>query len=99
MTVGEKEKGFQSFPYSHAGRFGDDNKVANPEEMIGAAHAGCYSMFLSALISKEGLSPDSVRKQPAGQFVIVESQTHMCCKLLLCLGMVLVVDPSGSRSN
>jgi len=29
----------------------------NPEELIGAAHAGCFSMFLSAILSKAGQVP------------------------------------------
>src|SRR5690606_5023024 len=32
----------------------------NPEELIGAAHAGCFSMFLASLMSKEGTPPNSV---------------------------------------
>src|SRR6056297_2710627 len=48
-----------SGPYTFASRF-EEGKGTNPEELIGAAHAGCYSMFLSALISGEDLTPDSV---------------------------------------
>lgn len=48
-----------SGPYTFASRF-EEGKGTNPEELIGAAHAGCYSMFLSALISEENLTPDSV---------------------------------------
>ncbi len=48
-----------SGPFTFASRFEDGNGT-NPEELIGAAHAGCYSMFLSALISKEDLVPQSV---------------------------------------
>ena len=32
----------------------------NPEELVGAAHAGCFSMFLSSLIGKAGFTPTSV---------------------------------------
>lgn len=45
--------------YTFASRF-ETGEGTNPEELVGAAHAGCYSMFLSALLSKEGLTPDSV---------------------------------------
>ena len=48
-----------SGPYTFASRF-EEGKGTNPEELIGAAHAGCYSMFLSALISGEGLTPEFV---------------------------------------
>ncbi len=43
-------------PYSYATRFGDE-VGANPEELIGAAHAGCYSMYLSSLLTKAGHPP------------------------------------------
>ncbi len=46
-------------PYTFKSRF-EEGDGTNPEELIGAAHAGCYSMFLSALISGENLSPESV---------------------------------------
>jgi osmotically inducible protein OsmC len=47
-------------PYTFASRFEEDKRATNPEEMIGAAHAGCYSMFLSALLSGEGFNPTSI---------------------------------------
>lgn len=45
--------------YTWASRFADA-KGTNPEELIGAAHAGCYSMFLSALLTKNGTPPDHI---------------------------------------
>jgi lipoyl-dependent peroxiredoxin len=57
-------KGTMSFTgysgaYNFASRF-EDGTETNPEELIGAAHAGCYSMFLSALISGADLTPTSI---------------------------------------
>ena len=46
-------------PYSFASRF-EEGKGTNPEELIGAAHAGCFSMALSAALSKAGLSPKRI---------------------------------------
>ena len=48
-----------SGPFTFRSRF-EEGDGTNPEELIGAAHSGCYSMFLSALISGEGLTPESV---------------------------------------
>nr|NQU92674.1 OsmC family peroxiredoxin [Bacteroidota bacterium] len=48
-----------SGPFSFVSRF-EEGDGTNPEELVGAAHAGCYSMFLAALISGEGLTPKSV---------------------------------------
>lgn len=47
-------------PYTHASRF-EDGEGTNPEELIGAAHAGCYSMFLSALLSADGHEPAEIQ--------------------------------------
>jgi osmotically inducible protein OsmC len=47
-------------PYSFASRF-EDGDGTNPEELIAAAHAGCFSMQLAALLSQAGHEPDSVR--------------------------------------
>ncbi len=57
-------KGTMSFtgysgPFTFATRF-EDAKGTNPEELVGAAQSGCYSMFLSALLSGEGLNPESI---------------------------------------
>lgn len=46
-------------PFTFASRF-EDAEGTNPEELVGAAHAGCYSMFLSALLSNNELTPESV---------------------------------------
>lgn len=45
--------------YSFKSRF-EEGKGTNPEELIGAAHAGCYSMALSADLAEAGYSPESV---------------------------------------
>jgi osmotically inducible protein OsmC len=49
-----------SGPFTFVSRF-EEGKGTNPEELVGAAQAGCFSMFLSALISGEGLTPESVK--------------------------------------
>ncbi len=46
--------------YSAGSRF-EEAKGTNPEELIAAAHAGCFSMALSAQLSKAGHEPQSVR--------------------------------------
>lgn len=56
MKVGN---GAYEGPYTYASRFETGNGT-NPEELIGAAHAGCYSMFLSALLTKAGFTPTSI---------------------------------------
>ena len=46
-------------PYSFKSRFEDGNGT-NPEELIAAAHAGCYSMALSGALGRAGHPPTSV---------------------------------------
>jgi lipoyl-dependent peroxiredoxin len=46
-------------PYTFASRF-EEGKGTNPEELIGAAQAGCFSMFLSALLTKVGYTAESI---------------------------------------
>ncbi|MCP9200376.1 OsmC family protein [Gramella sp. GC03-9] len=45
--------------YSFKTRF-ENGKGTNPEELVGAAHAGCFSMQLSAFLTEEGFEPDSL---------------------------------------
>ena len=45
--------------YTYASRF-EEGPGTNPEELVGAAHAGCFSMFLAALLSKAGHIPTSI---------------------------------------
>ncbi len=46
-------------PYSFSSRF-EDGTGTNPEELIAAAHAGCFSMALSGALTRAGFAPTSV---------------------------------------
>ena len=46
-------------PYSAASRF-EEASGTNPEELIAAAHAGCFSMSLSARLSNNGFTPERI---------------------------------------
>ena len=59
-TISTPQSGlFADQDFSFKTRFGDD-KGTNPEELLAAAHAGCFSMALSAVLGKEGFVPDSI---------------------------------------
>jgi len=47
-------------PYGFKARF-EDGPGTNPEELIGAAHAGCFTMALSGELGKAGLTADSLK--------------------------------------
>ena len=46
-------------PYGFNARF-ENGKGTNPEELIGAAHAGCFSMALSVMLGDAGLAPEKI---------------------------------------
>jgi len=48
--------------YSFKSRF-EDGPGTNPEELIGAAHAGCFSMALSLFLEKAGFPPDRIETE------------------------------------
>lgn len=49
----------QSYPYGFSSRF-EDQRGSNPEELIGAAHAGCFTMALSLMLTEAGLRADQM---------------------------------------
>ena len=51
---------FEGQNYSFKTRFGDQTGT-NPEELLAAAHAGCFSMALSAVLGKAGFVPEEIR--------------------------------------
>jgi lipoyl-dependent peroxiredoxin len=73
--------------YSFGTRF-ESGKGTNPEELIGAAHAGCFSMAFSAELGRAGLTPDSIdttatvvmEKTDAG-FTVTESRLVLTAKV------------------
>lgn len=52
--------GIFEVPYSFKSRFEEEGGKSNPEELVGAAHAGCYAMFLSAQLTTAGFPPVQV---------------------------------------
>lgn len=81
MTAGS---GAFSFPFSVGTRFGEEAGT-NPEELIAAAYAGCYSMALSFLLGQAGYTPERIEttahvriQQVDGRFLIdrIELETE-----------------------
>lgn len=92
-------------PYSFNTRFGD-GKGTNPEELIAAAHAGCFNMALSFALSGAGFTPASLTtlatltmEQQEGGFTITAMHLDLTAK-------VLGIDPdkfaeiaAGAKAN
>ena len=73
--------------YSFTTRF-ENEKGTNPEELVAAAHAGCFTMALSAELGKANLVAESLRtkavvtlEKGADGFAITESQLELVAKI------------------
>jgi osmotically inducible protein OsmC len=59
----------KDYPYGFASRFGDDRKGTNPEEILGAAHAACFTMAFAFACEKAGVATTSVDTTAAVRLV------------------------------
>jgi lipoyl-dependent peroxiredoxin len=58
-TISTQSTAVKDLQYSFGSRF-EDGVGTNPEELLGAAHAGCFSMALSAQFTEAGLKPETI---------------------------------------
>jgi len=58
-AISTKSGALSEYPYGFASRF-EGKPGTNPEELIGAAHAGCFSMALAAGLGRSGFTPTRV---------------------------------------
>lgn len=58
-TISSESGVLSNTPYSFSTRF-ENAKGTNPEELIAAAHAGCFTMALSAQLGTAGITPESL---------------------------------------
>jgi osmotically inducible protein OsmC len=63
-AVSAESGALKSLPYSFATRF-ENTPGTNPEELIAAAHAACFSMALSAQLGNANLTPSSIETSAA----------------------------------
>ena len=63
-TISSKSGALNQLPYDFAKRFGDAPGT-NPEELIAAAHASCFSMALGAQLGGAGLTPSKIETNAA----------------------------------
>jgi len=61
-SLGTESGSLKGLAYSFSSRF-ESGKGTNPEELLGAAHAPCYSMALAAAVSSAGFKVDSIRTE------------------------------------
>lgn len=86
-TISSESGVLRDSQYSFGTRF-ESGVGTNPEELIAAAHAGCFSMALSAELGKAGIAPESIRttatvtldKTDAG-WTVTESHLDVTAKI------------------
>ena len=86
-TISTASATLSSAPYSFHTRF-EEGKGTNPEELLAAAHAGCFTMAVSAQLTKAGLKAEILTtdctitlEQKDGSFAITESHLEMTAKV------------------
>jgi lipoyl-dependent peroxiredoxin len=55
-------------PYSFKSRFEEGESATNPEELVGAAHAGCFTMALTAQLSRAQIKPTRIHTEARVKF-------------------------------
>ncbi|HET6655873.1 MAG TPA: OsmC family protein [Gammaproteobacteria bacterium] len=63
-SISTESKVLSDQPYSFGSRF-QNERGTNPEELIAAAHAGCFSMALALELGNAGLTPESIETSAA----------------------------------
>jgi osmotically inducible protein OsmC len=59
-SISTETGALKQYPYGFASRFEDDRRGSNPEELLGAAHAACFTMAFSFACDKAGLATSDV---------------------------------------
>jgi len=71
------ESGVVDAANSLAMRTGEGVSATNPEELLAAAHAGCFSMMLSGLLSKAGNPPDRIDTTAKVHLAVSDAGLHI----------------------
>lgn len=84
--------------YSFGSRF-EEEIGTNPEELIGAAHAGCFSMALSGNLSGAGYNPDSIETQAEVQLKKEEAGFTITTITLNCTAQIPDIDEAEFKKH
>ena len=85
-TLTAQSGAFNNMPYSFKTRFENDNGVlgTNPEELIAAAHAGCFNMKLSFVLNEANFNPEELNTEALLTFLdgkIVSIELNLLAKV------------------
>jgi len=84
--------------YTFKSRF-EDGPGANPEQLIAAAHASCFSMALSNILAEAGTPPDSVRTGATVTLRMVEGVPTITTIALVTVGRVPGLDEAAFQRH
>jgi osmotically inducible protein OsmC len=87
FTAGDSISG----DYSYKSRF-EDGPGANPEQLIAAAHASCFSMALSGALARGGTPPESIRTDATVTLRMVDGTPTITSVNLVTVGKVPGID-------
>lgn len=88
ITVGN---GVHEGPYSFKSRF-EDGEGTNPEELIAAAEAGCFTMALSLILGNEGHAPEELHTDARAELRNVDGTPTITKMILKTRGKVPGID-------
>ena len=80
-------------PYSFGTRF-ENGPGTNPEELVGAAHAGCFSMALSAMLGGASMAPERIETTATVTIEPVDGKPTITIIHLVCRASVPGADPA-----
>ena len=90
----EMQSGAYQGNYSFSSRF-EERTGTNPEELIAAAHAGCFSMALSGILADQGSEPESIRTEGRVQ-ILKDGEGFAIKKIeLVTVGRVPGIDAAA----
>ena len=92
------ESGALDAPYDFKSRF-EEGSQTNPEELIGAAHAGCYSMALANILAEAGHEPEQISTTAKVKLEMLDDGPTITSVALTTRGRVPGLDESTFREH
>ncbi|MBH2042898.1 OsmC family protein [Polaromonas sp.] len=86
--ISTETSALKAYPYGFGSRFEDDRRGTNPEELLGAAHAACFTMAVSFACDKAGFATELVDTQ-AKVSLVAEGEGFVIDRIALTLKAVV----------
>ena len=84
--------------YTFKSRF-EDGPGSNPEQLIAAAHAACFSMALSNMLAQAGTPPESIRTDATVTLRRIDDKPTIASINLVTVGQVPGIDEAAFREH